>query len=493
MPSLPPKNLIIFMSDEHTRSATGCYGHPIASTPNLDKLAGDGVRFDKAYTNCPVCVPARASFATGRYVHQISCWDNATPFDGSDPNWHSVLRERGHQTVSIGKLHFRSCNDDNGFTDEQLAMHIIDGKGDLLGLIRDEDTPKRGASRKMAGMAGPGESMYTRYDRDIVAATQKWIYEEAPKHTYKPWVLFISLVAPHFPLTAPSEHFYRYYNFDLPPPRLYAERNAPIHPFVDDYRKIFAYDEHFNTNDSVKRAQAGYLGLISFMDEQIGIVLSALEKAGLQNETRVLYTTDHGDNMGVRGAWGKSLMYEEPAAVPLILSGPDIPSSTVVSTPVTLVDVYPFILDCVGFEGGEEERAGLPGTNLKDFIHENQPDRVAFSEYHGMGSKTAAFMIRKGDYKLVHYVDYPDQLFNLINDPGETNNLFLYADEDPNIAAIYADLMGELQAICNPVEVDRAARSKQAEMIAQHGGKTAIIKRGDLGFSVPPGVQAMFD
>jgi len=486
---MDPKNLIIFMSDEHTRSVTGCYGHDFIDTPNLDRLAAGGTRFDAAYTTCPVCVPARASFATGRYIHDIGSWDNAIPFDGSDANWHALLRQRGHQTVSIGKLHFRSADDDNGFADEQIAMHIIDGKGDLLGLIRDADTPKRGASWKMAGMAGAGESMYTRYDRDITAAAQSWIYEQAPKHTAKPWVLFVSLVAPHFPLTAPSEHFYRYYNRDLAPPKLYDKRHEPIHPYVDDYRQIFTYDEHFETPDMVKRAQAGYLGLISFMDAQVGLVLAALADAGLADDTRILYTTDHGDNMGTRGAWGKSLMYEEPAAVPLILSGPDIPAGHVVTTPTTLADVYPFIMNCVGVADDDTMPGDLPGRDLMDLIDGAEPERVAFSEYHGMGAKSAAFMIRKGEYKYVHYNDYRPQLFDLAADPEEVNDLV----DDAGSAGVMKELAAELHRICDPVAVDQAARTRQAEMIAANGGREAIIERGDLGFSVPPGVTPMFD
>mgnify|MGYP002008976304 FL=1 len=486
---MEPKNLIILMSDEHTRSATGCYGHPFVSTPNIDKLAAGGVKFDAAYTPCPVCVPARASFATGRWVHDIECWDNATPFDGTQANWHAALRARGHHTVSIGKLHFRSGEDDNGFSDEEMAMHIIDGKGDLLGLIRDDGMPKRGASWKMAKLAGPGESMYTRYDRDICAATQTWLYEEAPKHTDKPWVLFVSMVAPHFPLTAPSEHFYRYYNRDLAPPKLYDKRNAPIHPYVDDYRNTFAYDEHFTTPDKLKRGQAGYLGLISFMDEQVGLIMDALADAGLTDDTRVLYTTDHGDNMGTRGAWGKSLMYEEAAAVPLIVSGPDVPEGKVVKTPVTLCDVFPFVMNCVGAGDDAIMTDDLPGTDLLDLAAGAEPDRVAFSEYHGMGSKIAAFMVRKGDWKLVHYEGYPDQLFNLADDPEELVDLAA----DPAHAAKLDELTGELAAICDAAAVDKAARTRQAEMVEENGGREAIIERGDLGFSVPPGVQPMFD
>jgi len=185
------KNLLIIMSDQHNRSVLGCYGHEIVRTPNLDRLAAGGTRFTDAYTPSPVCVPARAAFATGKYVHQIGAWDNAIAYDGTVPSWHHLLRERGHQVVAIGKLHFRSKDDDNGFSDEQIGMHIFEGQGDLLGLVRDEDMPKRGGSYKMAKLAGPGESMYTTYDREIAARAQVWLREEAQKHTGKPWVLFV--------------------------------------------------------------------------------------------------------------------------------------------------------------------------------------------------------------------------------------------------------------------------------------------------------------
>ncbi len=169
---MKPENLLIIMSDQHNRRTLGCYGHPIVKTPNLDSLARRGSLFTDAYTPCPVCVPARAAFATGKYVHQIGTWDNAIAYDGRMASWHHILRDRGHHVVSIGKLHFRSKDDDNGFSEEQIGMHIIDGEGDLLGLVRDEDMPKRGGSYKMAKMAGPGESMYTTYDREIAARAQ---------------------------------------------------------------------------------------------------------------------------------------------------------------------------------------------------------------------------------------------------------------------------------------------------------------------------------
>ena len=200
------------MSDEHNPKILGKAGHPIIETPHLDSLIDRGTFFKNAYTTSPVCIPARAGFACGKYIHQIGFWDNADAYDGSIPSWHHIVREKGYNVTSIGKLHFRDYQEDHGFTEEQIPMHILGGKGDLLGLVRD-DLPKRGGSKKMAALAGPGESQYTFYDKEICSRTQIWLREKALKEN-KPWVLFVSFVAPHFPLTAPPEHFYKYWGKD---------------------------------------------------------------------------------------------------------------------------------------------------------------------------------------------------------------------------------------------------------------------------------------
>src|SRR3546814_403572 len=128
------------------------------------------------------------------------------------------------------------------------------------------------------------------------------------------------------------------------------------HPYLRDYGGSFNYDDHFDSPDKVRRAVAGYLGLCSFLDENIGKVLATLEDCGLMEETRVLYTSDHGDNLGTRGLWGKSTMYEETAGVPLILAGPEVPVGAVCDTPVTHVDAYTTIVEGVGIPLSEEER-----------------------------------------------------------------------------------------------------------------------------------------
>ena len=480
---MPAKNLLVIMSDEHNPKVLGHAGHPVIHTPHLDALAARGTAFSAAYTTSPVCIPARAGFACGKYIHQIGYWDNADAYDGKVPSWHHLLRERGHRVVSVGKLHFRARGEDHGFSEEQIPMHIYEEKGDLLGLIRD-DMPPRGNSKKMLSMAGPGESTYTFYDKDICSRAQIWLREEATREAAKPWVLFVSFVAPHFPLTAPPEHYYRYWNRELPMPKLYAREQRPQHPYLRDYSRNFNYDDHFESPEDVKKALSGYFGLVSYLDENIGKVLAALRDAGLEEDTAVMYTSDHGDNLGARGLWGKSTMYEEIAGVPFILAGPGIPAGKRVDTPVSHVDAFPTILELAG----EDVPSGYPGFSLKKISEGFKPERTVLSEYHGMGSSTGAFAIRNGKWKYVHYAKFPPQLFDLAADPEETRDLAA----DPAFAAALEECRKKLYAICNPEEVDRRARARQAELLALHGGRAAVIERGDFGFTPAPGTVADF-
>jgi choline-sulfatase len=477
------KNILVIMSDEHNPKVLGCAGHPVIHTPNLDALAARGTRFTSAYTTSPVCIPARAGFACGKYIHQIGYWDNADAYDGATPSWHHLLRESGHRVASVGKLHFRLSGEDHGFSEEIIPMHIYEGKGDLLGLIRD-DMPQRGNSKKMIAMAGPGESTYTFYDKDICSRAQVWLQEEATRKHAKPWVLFVSFVAPHFPLTAPPEHYYRYWRQELPMPKLYARELRPQHPYVVDYSRNFNYDDYFESPADVKKALSGYFGLVSYLDENIGKVLGALRATGLADDTVVMYTSDHGDNLGARGLWGKSTMYEEIAGVPFLLAGPGIPAGRVVDTPVSHVDAFPTLMEIAG----EKMPDGYPGFSLKKISEGLEPNRTVLSEYHGMGSSTGAFAVRVGKWKYVHYAKYGPQLFDLEKDPDETRDLA----EDPVHAKVLEQCRTALYGICDPQEVDARARKRQAELLALNGGREAVIQRGDFGFTPAPGTVADF-
>lgn len=484
--TLRPSNLIVILSDEHNKRVTGCYGHPMIKTPNLDRLAARGTRFTSAYTNCPICVPARASFATGRYVHQHRYWDNAIAYDGRAASWGHRLMEQGHRVVSIGKLHYLDSDARrNGFDEEILPLHIVNGVGDLLGLIRDE-LPVRPGSKKLGPEAGRGESEYTRYDREIAATTQEWLTKAAARGSDKPWVLYVGFVSPHFPLIAPPEFYDLYPEDEVPWPLMYARDERPRHPFTDAMRKCLCYDDEFD-EPMVRRAVAAYFGLVSFLDHNIGNILSTLEATGLAANTRVIYSSDHGDNLGTRGMWGKSTMYEESAGIPLIMAGPDVPAGKVCDVPVTLVDAYQTIVQSVGASPDPRD-TDLPGHSLLDIANGAQPQRTVLSEYHAAGAVCGSYMIRHGQYKYIHYVGLPPMLFDLEADPNEKQDL----GRNPDYAALVKECEAALRTVVNPEAADRKAKADQQAKIAAVGGKEAILKRGTFRYSPPPGAKATY-
>lgn len=477
-------NLLIILSDQHNPRIMGCAGHPLVKTPNLDMLAARGTRFSSAYTNCPICVPARASLATGRYVHQIRFWDNAIAYDGSVPSWGHRLMAQGHRVTSIGKLHYVSSDPArNGFSEEILPMHLADGDGDVVGLIRDELIVRKGAA-KLGPEAGPGESHYTAYDRAIADEACKWLQSVAVAEG-KPWVLYVGFVCPHPPLIAPQEFFDMYAGADIPMPDMYAESERPRHPYIEYMRRGRPYDGGFTGPEMVKHALAAYFGSVSFLDHNVGRVLGALEAAGLTGKTRVLYGSDHGENLGARGLWAKSTLYEESAGIPMIMVGPEVPENRVVEGPVSLVDVFPTVLECAGVEPDPAD-ADLPGTSLLAAAHGKLPQRTVLSEYHAVASPSGSFMIRRERLKYIYYCGYAPMLFDLETDPYERRNLAAMPEYRDELAACEA----QLRAILDPEAVDRLARADQNAMIERLGGKETIMQRGAVRHSPPPGVAA---
>jgi choline-sulfatase len=482
---MQPTNVLFLMSDEHTRRALGCYGHPLIRTPNLDRLVAQGVRFTDAYCPSPICVPARASLATGRYVHTIRYWDNGHPYDGQVSSWGHRLISQGHRVTSIGKLHYRSTEDANGFDEEILPLHVVDGVGDLLGLIRDE-LPLRKKNRAYVTDAGAGESSYTQYDRNITQASIRWLRHEAPHYRDKPWVLFVSLVCPHMPLIAPAEFFNLYPLDHIPWPVQADAKTWPMHPAMVDFRQSFQFDEPYEEAE-VRRASAAYFGLCSFLDDNIGRILQTLQETGLAANTRIIYTSDHGEDLGNRGLWGKFTMYEESAGIPLMMAGPDIPPGQVCSTPVSLIDCFPTLTEWVGATPHPDD-AELLGCSLSTTASGTSPNRMVLSEYHAVGSRTASFMIRHGSYKYVHYAAYPPQLFDLATDPDETCDLASDAAYHKVLTACEA----RLRALVDPEAVDALAKQDQAQKVAAYGGEAAVRHRGSFGYTPAPGESVEF-
>lgn len=475
------QNTLFIFSDEHQREITGCYGDPLVKTPNIDRLAAGGTRFNYAYTNSPICVPARASLATGRYVHEIGNWDNGHPYTGATTGWGHRLMDQGHNVTSIGKLHYRAEEDPTGWSNEIDTLHVVDGIGAVSHCVRPRVEPLS-PCKNLSADAGRGESTYSKYDTSTTTNAVNWLKNEAPKHTDKPWTLFLGFVLPHFPLRAPDE-FYDMYP-DVPGPRLYDEKDRPTHPAIKQLSIIQCYDEYF-TPETVKIARTAYYGMVSYLDHCIGQVLSALKAAGLEDTTRIVYTSDHGDNLGNRGLWGKSNMYEESAGIPMIISGADIPKGKEVDTPVSLVDCYQTLVEGAGVKLNDEEIHAMPGHSLIDLANGDVPDRTILSEYHAVGSTTAAFMILDGDYKYVHHVGMRPQLFNLATDPHETTDLAVH----PAMSVVLERCEAKLRTVVNPEQVNDRALSDQADMVERNGGRVAVLSRGGFGYTPAPGEE----
>lgn len=470
-----PRNLLIVISDEHRRDAMGCMGHPIVRTPVLDALAARGAVFENAYTPSPICVPARAALACGDFVHRIGCWDSAAPYDGRQRSWMHTLRDGGVETVSIGKLHFRSCEDDNGFCEEILPMHVA-GDGWTLGLLR-ENPPPFEAAAELAAEVGSGETAYTGYDRAITEAAEAWLRARGAD----PWAAIVSFVSPHYPLQAPDD-FYRLYDpaqMDLPV--AYRPEERPDHPELRANAAFWDYDRHFD-EDRVRQAKAAYYGLISFMDDCVGRVLATLEAVGQAEETLILYFSDHGDMMGDHGFWTKQVMYEASAGVPMIAAGPGVRANRRVATAVSLLDVAPTALDVFGIDD-PRYGPGLPGRSLSALAAEpDDPGRAVFSEYHDGGSRTGVFMLRWDRWKYVHYAGGTPQLFDLHDDPLELRDL---ADE-PGMGAILSEGRNRLGVICDPEAVNARCFAEQRRRIEALGGAEACRTAGAFNHTPTP-------
>ena len=474
------KNLIIIMSDEHQGRALSCIGHPFVKTPNLDKLANNGMVFSNAYTSCPICVPARASFATGLPVHKNRLWDNAMPYYGQKPSWGHSLQSRNVPVESIGKLHYRSQEDNDGFDEKHIPMMVVNGVGMVWGSIRRENDRKKvfRDERMLGTYIGPGTSKYTEYDEAVVSKTIKWLENKKKNNATKPWCLYIGLVAPHFPLVVPQKYFDMYPRETLPDIKLDPYRGYEMHPWISKQNELRNSNNQFKNEEEKWAAISAYFGLCSFLDDNIGKIVTSITENGFLDNTTIIYTSDHGDNVGARGLWGKSNFYEESCSIPLILSGPKIKKG-ICKTPVTLMDISETIVDHFSCES-PNNGPGESIYKIADATYNNE--RIAFSEYHASSSISGAYMIRKGRWKYIYYVGFEPELFDLENDPDELSDL----SQKSEFIDICNELKRDLYNICDPEVMNKLAFEDQDKMIKSYGGIEAAGNLGATGATPPP-------
>lgn len=461
---MQPNNVIVIMTDELRRDSLGCYGNPIVQTPNIDALAAAGTRFDNAYTPSPICVPARAAMATGKYVHETGHWGNAQPYHGEPKSWHHTIRDAGRDMPSIGKLHFRSTQDDNGFSAEIKPLHVKDGKGWVHGLLRDQ--PGLFIPDGFAANIGAGDDGYSRFDETVCDETISWLQRKSGISSDDPWGLYVSFLRPHYPLTCPQEYYDLYDPKTVPAPKPLITGSGADHPILNGMREDCNFDAPF-TAETRNIAVASYYGLCSFVDHLVGQIVETLCETGLDKTTTIIFSSDHGECLGDRGIWTKMVMYEESVAVPLIVYGPNTPSG-VSNAPVSLIDLHPTLLEMTGVENANPTKHAV---SLVKTIEAPDMDRPILSEYHDYGARTGMFMLRKGKWKLVVYPGYRSQLFDLEADPGEDRDLGLESEFDD----VIAELTREMSEIAGPDEVNARAFADQADTIERLGGRDAIL------------------
>lgn len=461
------KNLLLIVSDQHNKHMIGAYGNKAIKTPNLDELAQRGTVFSNAYTSCPLCAPARASLAIGDYASKYGFYDNVLAFDGSVKSWGHRLQENGVNVTTIGKLHFKSDDPNTGFNDQRIPLHIKNGVGDVYGEIRDKEITRPQFATALYD-AKTGESDYIKYDKEVARRAVDYLKNEAVSSD-KPFVLQVGFVSPHFPLVCPSE-FADLYDVDsIEIPIQFDKSEWPHHPVIDDYRRYCCQEDV--PEDVRKEAIRIYYGMCSFVDHQIGLVLEALKDCGLNDDTYVIYTSDHGDTMGEHGVFFKSTLYEGSVGIPMILSGPDVKNGYVEDSPVSLVDIYPSTIEMTGGSLNGYDKS-LPGKSLLDTLSNPDLERSIYSEYLSFGFYTSAFMLRKGRYKYIHYEGERPQLFDLYADPDECNDLGL----DSSYNEIMKDLEDELFEISDCSSLDKASKKAQNKVLDDMGGVDEFMK-----------------
>ena len=453
-------NILIIMTDEHAPMYSGAYGHPLVKTPYMDQLAAEGVTFDNAYCNSPLCLPSRMSFMTGRYINQIRAYDNACPLASDTVTWAHMLRAVGYDVVLSGKQHFCGPDQLHGFR-MQLARDLHAELWTKNGVLRgtadwSKGTPAAKEPWSGVAAAGPGTTLEIEVDNLVEERAVEYLRD--PARSEQPWALNASFIAPHFPLVVPERFFDLYPpdQIDMPEiPPGHLENQHPVHRRMRSMFGAIDFPE-----EQVRRARAGYYGLITYLDEKIGRLLQVLEETGQRDNTVVVHFSDHGEMNGEHGMWRKSSLYEASSRVPLQVVWPEhIAAGQRLGEVVSLVDLVATLVDIAD----APSVSPLDGHSLLGLMQgqrEGWKDE-AFCEYlaHGVARPTA--MLRKGRYKLNYSLGDPPELYDIEADPNELNDLA----HDEAHASVLTNLQERLLSQWDPVAIEAQVLQSQQERL----------------------------
>lgn len=455
-----PRPNVLFMMADDLNNSLGCYGHPLVKTPNLDKLAARGVRFQNANCQFPLCGPSRNSMLTGLYPNTTGILTNSQLFRQTIPDAVSLpqaFRQDGYLAARIGKLYHYGVPNSIGTNghDDPASWEL---EINPAGVDRLEEHPK--IFSLISGNFGGTLSWYASPQPDekhtdgLQAKDAEWVLERCAKEKDHPFFLAVGFFRPHTPYVSPEKWFKGYPEADMPVVTGIKEDQADLPaPALGSYKK-----EQDQLTDPLRRQTIqAYYSAISFMDAQAGKVLDALDRLGLAENTIIVFTSDHGYHMGEHGLWQKQSIFEESARVPLLVAAPGMQKGKVANTPVGLIDLYPTLTELCGVKAP----ANLQGQSLVPMLKDTEAKGrgwVLSQVVRGGGFKRQGASAAKGDdgkrifgYALRtdrwRYIEWDGgnagkELYDHETDPKELTNL---ADK-PDQAATQAQLSDQLQA-----------------------------------------------
>jgi len=418
---LKKPNILFILSDQHNASFLGCAGNESVHTPNLDALASQGVLFENAYCQNPLCVPSRCSLLTGRYSKDLGIYENRHILESGITTIPKVFAENGYKTCVIGKTHF------NG---EQYQGYRQRPYGDLFGQAhqpdpkRTEPAPDSGLGDVLGNSGATGIPLPLTQTEICVSETAKWLQSYTSQYEDKPFLLSVNFEKPHFPLRAPKQYFEKYEGkVELPEfPDDYHANSAV--PFVAKSFRVNGAWEHYGKHPDIhKRALAAYCACVEWVDDAIGRILQVVDYLNLSENTVVVYASDHGEMAGEKGAWQKSVFFDASSKVPLIIRGASNFQCGIKRKEIAgLIDLFPTLCDVAGID----IPAGCRGISLKPLLTgEDTINRKAiFCESAVLKvPEFAGCMMRTDRWKYCYYLDGTEELYDMGNDSGEWNNL----------------------------------------------------------------------
>ena len=430
-------NILFIMADQLAPQFLPAYGHPVVKTPHIDAICEQGVVFDAAYTNFPLCAPSRYSMMTGCLPSTIDAWDNAAELSSEIPTFAHYLSNLGYHTCLSGKMHFCGPDQLHGF-DTRLTTDVYPAD---FTWTPNWDEPEKVHewfhSMDVVKEAGTcTRSNNLDYDDEVTFQSTRYLFDRAREGSDSPFCLVVSYIHPHDPYITRPEFFDLYGEDLIDPPRVGVSDVAEDAHSVR-MRNLIGIDRAGISDQQVINARRAYYGSISYVDQQVGVIMQALGESGFGQNTVVVFTSDHGDMLGERGLWFKMSWFEHSSRVPLVVSFPSDLNAGRSTRAVSLADLLPTMVDLATDGKGIEYQCTMDGRTLLPQLTSSHGHDEAIGQYTAEFATGPIFMVRKGSRKFILGEKDPPMLFDLDNDPGELDNLAADPAYGPSIAKLW--------------------------------------------------------